>query len=145
MKVHTRHVLSWMAMICSIVLTLFAIGPVSPAAAATGAEFLYNASPQADPLAPAAPSGLEVAPAGPHQIRLTWVDNSNNETGFMITNGTDNRTVPANRTTFIWKGLAPGTYMCFRISAFNPLASSDWFPSTPPYYVCTSTPSPGRP
>lgn len=232
MKVQSRHVRIWLVTICTVVLTLFAIGPVSPAVAATGTEFLYNASPPSGPVgtvvtlsgygwepnatlamfwepageyvtppddaptvttdangaftaqftipeapagtygtiqlvykaspdtfrygaafqvtgptsvAPSAPSGLKAVPSGPRAIRLTWVDNSNNETGFMVTNGVDSRTVQANRTTFVWTGLAPGTYMCFRVSAFNPLASSDWFPSTPPYYVCTTTPSPGRP
>ena len=39
---------------------------------------------------PAAPSGLAATALGPSQIKLTWIDNSNNESGFKIERSTDN-------------------------------------------------------
>jgi Cutinase/Fibronectin type III domain len=90
--------------------------------------------------APAAPSGLTVTAAGPHDIKLNWRDNSGNETGFEISNGVVSRNVGANSTAYTWSGLAPGTYMCFRVRAHNSAGNSAWEPGVSPWYRCTTTP-----
>jgi hypothetical protein len=91
---------------------------------------------------PAAPSNLTVTAVDPNDIRLNWQDNSSNETGFQINNGVITRDVGANSTTYTWDGLAPGTYMCFHIRAYNSAGDSAWEPDVSPYYVCTTTPKP---
>ncbi len=91
---------------------------------------------------PAAPSNLTVTAVGPHDIRLNWQDNSNNQTGFEINNGAIGRDVGANSTTYTWGGLAPGTYMCFKIRAYNSTGDSAWYPDFSPWYLCTTTPKP---
>ena len=93
---------------------------------------------------PAAPSNLTVTPVDPHDIRLDWQDNSSDETGFEINNGVVSRTGGANSTTYTWGGLAPGTYMCFRIRAYNGAGDSAWDPGVSPWYVCTTTPKPAQ-
>ena len=90
--------------------------------------------------APAAPSNLTVTAVDPHDIRLNWHDNSNNETGFEINNGVISKNVGPNSTAYTWGGLAPGTYMCFKIRAYNSAGNSAWDPNVSPWYVCTTTP-----
>lgn len=91
---------------------------------------------------PAAPSNLTATAVDPHDIRLNWHDNSSNETGFEINNGVVSRNAGANSTTYTWGGLAPGTYMCFKIRAYNSAGDSAWDPNVSPWYVCTTTPKP---
>lgn len=90
--------------------------------------------------APAAPSNLAVTAVDPNDIKLTWQDNSSDETGFEINNGVVSRDAGANSTSYTWGGLAPGTYMCFKIRAYNSAGSSAWDPNVSPWYVCTTTP-----
>jgi hypothetical protein len=92
--------------------------------------------------APAAPSNLTATAVDQHNIRLNWRDNSNNETGFEINNGVVSRDAGANSTTYTWGGLAPGTYMCFKVRAYNSAGDSPWDPNVSPWYVCTTTPKP---
>jgi hypothetical protein len=74
-----------------------------------------------------APSNLQATALDQNNIRLTWVDNSNNETGFLVTISDDcvtypmaRTTVPAGTTTFQdSSGLAPGTTRCYFVAAFN--------------------------
>jgi hypothetical protein len=89
---------------------------------------------------PAAPSNLTATAVDPHDIRLNWHDNSSNETGFEINNGVVSKNAGANSTTYTWGGLAPGTYMCFKIRAYNSAGDSAWDPNVSPWYVCTTTP-----
>jgi hypothetical protein len=57
-------------------------------------------------------------------IALSWIDNSSNETGFMVersTNGINFSTIvnlPANTTNYIDNGVDPGTYY-YRVTAYN--------------------------
>jgi len=88
---------------------------------------------------PAAPSNLRVTPDGPNAIRLDWNDNSDNEAGFEINNGVVSRNAGADSTTYTWSGLAPGTYMCFKIRSYNSAGSSAWEPDVSPWYRCTTT------
>jgi hypothetical protein len=81
------------------------------------------------PTVPTAPSGLTVTAISSSAIRLNWSDNSNNETGFEMDNGTsDLGPVPTNTTTWTKTGLAPNTYMCFHVYAFNLAGNSAWTP-----------------
>ncbi|NUT05308.1 MAG: protein kinase [Hamadaea sp.] len=90
---------------------------------------------------PAAPTSLAATPISASTIRLQWTDNSSDENGFTVINGNTSRSVSANTTTYDWTGLAPGTYMCFKVraytaagvSAYNPPAQNDW--------VCVTTPT----
>ncbi len=56
-------------------------------------------------------------------------------------NGVVSRNAAANSTTYTWGGLAPRTYMCFKIRAYNSAGNSAWEPSTSPGYRCTTTPA----
>jgi hypothetical protein len=96
---------------------------------------------------PAAPSNLTVTAVDQHDIRLNWQGNSSNETGFEINNGVVSRDAGANSATYTWGGLAPGTYMCFKIRAYNSAGDSAWEPDVSPWYRCTTTPAlpPGSP
>jgi lysophospholipase L1-like esterase len=89
--------------------------------------------------APAAPSNLTATAVDPNDIRLNWQDNSDNETGFEINNGVISKDAAANSTTYTWGGLAPGTYMCFKIRAYNSAGDSAWDPNVSPWYVCATT------
>lgn len=91
--------------------------------------------------APAAPSNLTVTAVSPHDIKLTWQENSSNETGFEISNGVVSRKVGPAKPSYTWGGLAPRTYMCFRIRAYNSVGDSAWAPNVSPWYRCTTTPA----
>jgi mono/diheme cytochrome c family protein len=85
--------------------------------------------------APAAPSGLSVSVASSAQINLSWVDNSNNETHFIVqrapSNGgpaspgtgpstfTNIATVIDNKTTYSDNNLPPNTLFYYRVFAVN--------------------------
>lgn len=107
-------------------------GPLS----ALGAD---PASAQYSRQKPKAPSNLSAMALGSSSIQLQWQDNSNNESGFEISNGVTSRTVGANVRTYTWGGLAPGTYMCFKVRSFNRWGKSAFTPSDPPYYKCATT------
>ena len=94
---------------------------------------------------PAAPSNLTATAVDQNDIRLNWQDNSTNETGFEINNGVISKDAGAGSTTYTWSGLASGTYMCFKIRAYNSVGDSAWDPNVSPYYVCTTTPKPPPP
>ena len=81
----------------------------------------------APPAVPAAPSGLTATGVSRTQINLSWVDNSNNESGFRIercknancTNYVQVAQVGANVTTFADTGLTKNTTYRYRVRAFN--------------------------
>lgn len=99
------------------------------------------------PAAPSAPSGLTAVAVDPTSIRLTWTDNSTDETGFLANRtrqeGAEGSTRAVDRdvTTLLWTGLAPQTQACFRVRAVNQTAGSDWAPSAEPGQICVTTPS----
>jgi hypothetical protein len=99
-----------------------------------------GSSPTSAPV-PAAPSNLTVTAVDSNDISLDWQDNSSDETGFEISNGSDSRTAGAGSTSYTWSGLAPGTYMCFKVRAYNSAGYSPWEPGVSPWYQCTSTPA----
>jgi hypothetical protein len=75
--------------------------------------------------APGRPAGLQALPAGDTDIRLTWEDTADNETGFRVdarvAGGTFSTigTVPANSKAAEITNLAPGLRYEFRIASFN--------------------------
>ncbi|HKA08238.1 MAG TPA: PA14 domain-containing protein, partial [Gemmataceae bacterium] len=89
-----------------------------------------SATPQVHP--PAAPTNLTASAVQPTQIDLTWVDNSDNETGFVVECATDSAfstrlmtaTVAANTTAYSATGLADNTTYWFRVRATNAGGSS---------------------
>jgi len=80
--------------------------------------------------APAAPSNLSAAAMNSSQIRLNWMDNSTNETGFQIFRSTDNvnftqlTQVGSNITTFTDSNLAASTTYFYRVRALNASGTS---------------------
>ena len=94
--------------------------------------------------APAAPSNLTVTAVDPNDIELSWQVNSSDQTGVEISNGVTSTDVGPESTSYTWGGLSPGTYMCFKILAYNSAGDSAWDPDVSPWYVCTTTPSSGN-
>jgi murein DD-endopeptidase MepM/ murein hydrolase activator NlpD len=84
---------------------------------------------------PIAPSRLTATPNST-SIRLSWKDNSNNETGFTIFNGVRRITVGADETSYTWTGLTLGKRMCFQVSSYNIFGSSVYTPD-----ACATTPT----
>lgn len=86
---------------------------------------------------PLPPSNLHATPVSSTQIRLEWNDNSTNEDGFAIYDGSIFvANAPANATSYVVGGLEPGSYHCFHIYAFNQYGDSAWTD-----WACTTTPS----
>lgn len=83
---------------------------------------------------PTQPTGLHAEALDSARIRLTWNDVSG-ENGYRIDNG-DNLVAmaPADTTSYTVTGLAPNTYQCHRIQAFNAAGDSAWSDQ-----ACTST------
>ncbi|GIH07673.1 hypothetical protein Rhe02_57400 [Rhizocola hellebori] len=90
---------------------------------------------------PAAPANLTATAVNSGTIRLQWTDGSADEDGFTVINGVTSRNVGANTTTYDWDGLAPGTYMCFKVRAYNSSGVSAYNPAAEPEWVCLTTPA----
>jgi hypothetical protein len=83
------------------------------------------------PRPPNAPSALSVASLGYTSLRLTWQDNSDNETGFVVERSDDGgssyspvHTTAANTTTWDDTGLVEGTAYWYRVLARNDVGDS---------------------
>jgi uncharacterized repeat protein (TIGR03806 family) len=83
------------------------------------------------PTAPAAPSALAATVAGANQVDLSWTDNSNNETAFLIgrrTGTTGNYAqigqVAGNVTTYSDTGVQPGNSYQYSVFATNAVGNS---------------------
>jgi hypothetical protein len=95
---------------------------------------------------PIAPSNVVATASNQYTARVSWQDNSNNETGFNVDNGcpvgfagckqgaTLATTAGANVTSVEFT-TTPGAYQCFRVQAFNSTGGSAWSS-----YGCTTTP-----
>jgi FtsP/CotA-like multicopper oxidase with cupredoxin domain len=84
---------------------------------------------------PAVPSNLvataSVVSANPPTVSLTWRDNSNNETGFLIQRATNAAfTVGANVTTYTDTTVLTNTRCYYRVRAFNAIGNSAWSASS---------------
>src|SRR5206468_1196965 len=91
-----------------------------------------NATTPVQPTKPADPSNLVATTASTTQINLTWLDNSNNETGFKIERSLDGSTgwtllttTAANATSYSNTGLQPGTQYFYRVRATNAVGDSN--------------------
>jgi titin len=86
-----------------------------------------SATTQATQSAPAAPSNLVATAVSASQINLTWTDNANNETQFLIercigntcNNFAEIAQVGANVTSFSNTGLSGNTFYRYRVRATN--------------------------
>ncbi len=86
------------------------------------------------PVPPAAPSNLAAAGTTASSVSLTWQDNSNNETQFVIERSatgllgsyTALATNAANATSYTDTGLAAGTRYFYRLRSTNAVGSSAW-------------------
>ncbi|MEZ4683460.1 MAG: PKD domain-containing protein [Caldilineaceae bacterium] len=82
---------------------------------------------------PDAPSDVTLTINDSSTIHIAWVDNANNENGFTIDEGSTAFDVAANITEFAHSGLAPNSYHCYSVSAFNAYgrsAATDWLCAT---------------
>lgn len=76
---------------------------------------------------PNAPSNVVATATGTSTIRVTWRDNSNDETRFVVSEGTYNIGLPAaNVTEITMSGLAPSTQKCFWVKSENNYGGSAW-------------------
>jgi len=85
------------------------------------------------PSPPAAPSNLVATPAGTSSIKLTWADNSTNETSFVLmqsstSGGIFNKliTISANTTSYTDVGLGSSATYYYKIQATNAGGNSSW-------------------
>lgn len=73
-------------------------------------------------------------------VRLTWQDNSRNETAWIITNGVVNRYLLVKNgasigpASFTWNDMGSHQWSCFRVRAYNAYGVSGYDP--PKTYVC---------
>jgi hypothetical protein len=89
-----------------------------------------NVNPQTVPVAPGA---LQASDIGTTSLVLTWVDNSNNETGFEIQRslqpdwtGVDTFIADANEISYQDEWLTPDTTYYYRMMAFNDIGDSEY-------------------
>jgi hypothetical protein len=91
------------------------------------------ATPGQTPMAPSNPRATVIDST---RIRLDWNDNANNEAGFAIYDGNvQGASLGANTTSYTVTGLAPGSYHCYHLYAFNVYGNSNWTD-----WACASTP-----
>ncbi|MFX4263269.1 stalk domain-containing protein [Pelotomaculum propionicicum] len=81
---------------------------------------------------PSAPSGLAASAVSSSEIELTWEDNSDNETGFIIERKKSGSAytrvaeVGEDSTTYTCSGLSVDTKYYFRLRAYNDTGDSDY-------------------
>jgi sugar lactone lactonase YvrE len=81
-----------------------------------------------------APSALEAEVASTSQIRLNWMDESDDETAYAVWRMTSTTgwarvaVVPAHSSTYVDSNLSPNTMYAYRVRATNNLGASDWSP-----------------
>jgi hypothetical protein len=110
-----------------------------------GSSAYSNTASVTIPATPAAPSGLTATlQAGP-QVSLAWVDNSTDETGFVIERSTDGvnfsvlAVVGADTIGYIDSAVSAGVTYTYRVAAFNaggPSAYSNTASVTVPPLTC---------
>jgi hypothetical protein len=105
---------------------------------------------------PVAPTNLVATAVSSTQINLSWIDNSDNETGFKLERSRNGTTFSqlarrgANVTTFSNTGLAASTTYYYRVYAYNAgsnsaysnVASATTLPSSTPTPTPTNSPTP---
>ncbi|HET8713803.1 MAG TPA: fibronectin type III domain-containing protein, partial [Gemmatimonadales bacterium] len=94
---------------------------------------------------PAAPSAVYASPDFSSRIRVVWVDNATNESGFRVERAasgagpwTNLATLGPNVLSFDdWAAPAPELRACYRVVAFNSYGDSPWS-----NIACTARPAP---
>jgi hypothetical protein len=83
--------------------------------------------------APAAPSNLVAIASGTSTINLTWIDNSNNETSFVLQRSLNSAsgfttivTLAANTVAYSNTGLNSSTTYYYRVQSSNSIGGSSW-------------------
>src|SRR5664280_902866 len=66
----------------------------------------------------------------------TWTNNASNATGLVISDNLTSVTLGAGTTSYTWSGLAPSTYKCSHVYAYNSAGNSAWSG-----WACTTTPA----
>jgi len=90
----------------------------------------YAMTPEPPPV-PIAPSGLVAAPWSDSEVKLDWIDESSDETGFVIERSPDGEawselgTVLADITTAVDSGLPSGAVHYYRVRACNAVGYSE--------------------
>ena len=79
-------------------------------------------APQPPP--PAAPSNARVTSTSPTSLSIAWNDNSNDETQFTVSYGSQSSTLGANSTSFTAGSLSSSTSYTFSVRARNPYGVS---------------------
>ncbi|OHV32064.1 MULTISPECIES: protein kinase domain-containing protein [Pseudofrankia] len=89
------------------------------------------------PAAPSPPSNVTAVALSTIAIIVSWQDDSDDETGFTVDDGTTTHDVAADRTAFVLADLDRGARYCFRVRAFNKAGVSTYSPADAP--VCATT------
>ncbi|MDM7988103.1 MAG: fibronectin type III domain-containing protein [Smithella sp.] len=85
-----------------------------------------------DDVAPSSPTGLMATAVSNSRINLSWSDNSNNESGFVIQRSPDNSvfsqiaTVSSNISSYANTGLDASTLYYYRVLAYNGIGNSGY-------------------
>lgn len=104
---------------------------------ATGSSAFSNEATYTTPAKPADVSNFNATVLSGSSIRLTWSDNSDNETGFILHRGpklqeppgdwgqfSETYRLPANTTEYTDTGLVPGKTYIYRVWAYSPYVSN---------------------
>jgi hypothetical protein len=83
--------------------------------------------------APALPGSPRAVALNSSQIQFTWTESST-QTAFQVTDGVSYVTLSASARSYTWSGLAPNTYKCSAVRAYNSYGSSAWTS-----WACTTT------
>ncbi|OHB55678.1 MAG: hypothetical protein A2Y07_09035 [Planctomycetes bacterium GWF2_50_10] len=93
-------------------------------------SFIVVTGQQNVPTVPDAPTSLNAVVINPHQVNLTWTDNSDNETGFRLERAIGAgvfaviQTLAANATAFNDTAAPDGSTLNYRVIAFNDVGDS---------------------
>lgn len=88
---------------------------------------------------PGAPTEVDAYGDETTSVFISWGYVPGRPTEIEISNGETSTRVAAGLNTYTWRGLQPGTHMCFRVRAVNSAGPSDWAPLDPPHMVCATT------
>jgi hypothetical protein len=99
--------------------------------------FDITINPVSNPTPPNAPTDLTATAVSQTQIDLSWIDNSDDETGFKITRGgTLIETTAANVKTYSDTGLTCNTTYTYQVTAYNDNGDSTTIEATATTHAC---------
>ncbi len=109
---------------------------------ALSSDEIYELSAPVQNNLPATPGIIAAKAVSESEIKLSWVDNSSNETGFIIERGIDGISfmqiaeVGANTVTYSDTSLRTETTNYYRVRAYNTYGSSKYSNISPPVILC---------